>query len=466
MKCGICKTSKIETDTARDISYCTSCGLVIEESTIVSDVQFSQDTKGASVLQGQYVTAGDSRKLVGGKFITTNHIANIKTMAKSIGEALGIGEAQINSAMRWYNLSLQFNFTKGRKTQVLLAACLYITCREEETPHMLIDFAAVLRVNVFKIGGVFLKLTRLLNVTVPLVDPSLYVPRFCSKLQLPGQAIAQTSLRLIARMDRDWMVVGRKPAGICGAAILVASRIHNTERSLEEVAGVVKVCEATINKRLTELKETATASLSINEFNTIWLEKEEDPPIIKFRSKVPHRESAITNQPIAVDLHTTRAIRQEMQPATPKEESDDLDVPASPSSMSTSRIDEIDTDENSETSANLANLANANPENANLNPENLEYNDESDLSEEELGMDSDALLTPEETREKERIWEAMHGEYLMERKKREVRHKPKPKAKKPKDTALPLEEAVESAVKTRNLSSRINYTAIKSLFQK
>ncbi|KAI5170763.1 transcription factor IIIB 90 kDa subunit [Nematocida sp. LUAm3] len=406
MKCGICKTSKIETDATRDISYCTSCGLVIEESTIVSDVQFAQDAKGSSVLQGKYINTGDSQKLVGGRFITVNHLANVRGVAKAIGDALGIGDSQINGAMRWYNLSLQFNFTKGRKMQTLLAACLYITCREEETPHMLIDFAAVLRVNVFKIGSVFLKLLRLLNISVPLVDPSLYVPRFCSKLQLPGQEIAKTSLRLIARMDRDWMIIGRKPAGICGAAILIASRIHNKERTVEEVASVVRVCEATINKRLAELRDTATASLSINEFNTIWLEKEEDPPIIKFRGKAQ--------------------IKQILE----IEEMEDS-LPMSPISIS---------------------------------PPQIEGPYEESLSEEELDVSSDVLLTEEETKEKGLIWEAMHGEYLIEKKKKEVRAPSKPRTQKPK--MLPLQDAVESAVKTKNLSSRINYTAIKSLFQK
>ncbi|KAI5181902.1 transcription factor IIIB 90 kDa subunit [Nematocida sp. AWRm80] len=401
MKCGICKSSKIETDAARDISYCTSCGLVVEESTIVSDVQFAQDTKGTSVLQGQYVSMGDTKKLVAGRFITTNHMANIKAIAKSIGEALGIGETQINAALRWYNISLQFNFTKGRRTQVLLAACLYITCREEETPHMLIDFAAVLRVNVFKIGGMFLKLTRLLNISVPLIDPSLYVPRFCNKLQLPGQMIAKTALRLIARMDRDWMIIGRKPAGICGAAILISSRINGTERTVEEVAGVVKVCEATINKRLVELKETASASLSINEFNTIWLEKEEDPPIIKLRGKV-FTKPMISTREIEMNTITTAP------------------------------------------------------------PEDIQ--EESSISINDIEIEEDAILSLEEVKEKERIWEAMHGEYLLEKRKKEV--KPKPKPKKPKPKTLPLQDTVETAIKSKNLSSRINYAAIKSLFQK
>lgn len=46
MRCTICKSSKIETDAARDISYCANCGFVIEESTIVSDVQFAPDSRG------------------------------------------------------------------------------------------------------------------------------------------------------------------------------------------------------------------------------------------------------------------------------------------------------------------------------------------------------------------------------------------------------------------------------------
>lgn len=421
VKCGICKNSRIETDAARDISYCTTCGLVIEESTIVSDVQFAQDTKGASVLQGQYVSTGDSKKLVAGKFITTNHMASIKATAKSIGEALGIGETQINSAMRWYNLSMQFNFTRGRKTQVVLAACLYITCREEETPHMLVDFASILRVNVFKIGSVFLKLIRLLNISVPLVDPSLFVPRFCSKLHLKGQAVAKTSLRLIARMDRDWIVIGRKPAGICGAAILIASRIHGDERTVEEVAGVVKVCESTINKRLLEMKETPTADLSISEFNTIWLEKEEDPPIVKLRGKV-----------IAGPFIQKKHKENTENTVSGKEEKEEA-LPLTPYTMASQALEE-------------------------------QAHEESDLSEEEIEIEEDTFLTAEEIKEKERLWDAMHGDFLIERKKRETKPKPKPKKQKPKN--LLLHDAVESAVKTKNLSARINYAAIKSLFRK
>lgn len=43
-------------------------------------------------------------------------------------------------------LAVQNNFVQGRKTQHVVAACLYIVCRRDRTPHLLIDFSDVLQV--------------------------------------------------------------------------------------------------------------------------------------------------------------------------------------------------------------------------------------------------------------------------------------------------------------------------------
>ena len=61
---------------------------------------------------------------------------------------------------------------------------MYTVCRREKTPHMLIDFSDVLQTNVYMLGSCFLKFTRLLSLTLPIIDPSLYIHRFASKLEL------------------------------------------------------------------------------------------------------------------------------------------------------------------------------------------------------------------------------------------------------------------------------------------
>ena len=80
-------------------------------------------------------------------------------------------------------------------------------------------------------------------------------------------AVANTALRLVASMKRDWMQTGRRPSGVCGAALWVAALLHGYERSKRDVVAVVHVGEATLRKRVTEFENTPSASLSIEEFD-------------------------------------------------------------------------------------------------------------------------------------------------------------------------------------------------------
>jgi transcription factor IIIB subunit 2 len=80
--------------------------------------------------------------------------------------------------------------------------------------------------------------------------------------------VANCALRLVASMKRDWMQTGRRPSGICGAALFIAAHVHGFERSKADVVGVVHVCEATLKKRLVEFESTESGSLTVG-FYTI-----------------------------------------------------------------------------------------------------------------------------------------------------------------------------------------------------
>ena len=74
------------------------------------------------------------------------------------------------------------------------------------------------------------------------------------------------------------MTKGRRPAGICGAALLLAARMNNFRRSVEEIVQVVKIADTTLKKRLDEFKKTPSGSLTLADFRTVWLDEEMDPP--------------------------------------------------------------------------------------------------------------------------------------------------------------------------------------------
>eukprot|EP00793_Prasinoderma_coloniale_P000138 PRCOL_00005646-RA len=275
-----------EVDDTRGFTCCTGCGRVLDETAFSTDPTFSKAANGASTVDGNFVPdgggGGGMGKMRGARIFGYQVDSHEKTIAKGkyeisqVSERLGIRprEEMVSAAHRLYKLAVQRNFTRGRRTAQVASACLYIVCRQEGRPYMLIDFSDALQTNVYVLGSVFLQLCRLLRLEQhPImqrpVDPSLFIHRFADKLDLgrKSNAVATTALRLVASMKRDWMQTGRRPSGICGAALFIAAHIHGLSRGKKEVVQVVHVCEATLQKRLTEFQLTGSSDLTVEEFD-------------------------------------------------------------------------------------------------------------------------------------------------------------------------------------------------------
>ncbi|KAI8487687.1 transcription factor TFIIIB subunit brf1 [Branchiostoma belcheri] len=291
---GVCKNcgcSDIDFDQARGDAVCTGCGSVLEDNIIVSEVTFQESGDRTSVI-GQFVSADDGKGNAGmvrgfhhgfGKESRAITLQNGKRKITQLGHQLKLNQHCMDTAFNFFKMAVNKKLTRGRKTNHVVAACLYLVCRTEGTPHLLLDFSDILQVNVYVLGKLYLKLAQELCINVPAIDPCLYIHRFAHKLEFGERTheVSMTALRLVSRMKRDWMHGGRRPSGLCGAALLVSARLHDFHRTQKEIIKVVKVCEATLRKRLTEFEDTPSSKLTIDEFHKIDLEEEQDPPSFK-----------------------------------------------------------------------------------------------------------------------------------------------------------------------------------------
>uniref|UniRef100_A0A0K2UA20 Transcription factor IIIB 90 kDa subunitlike [Megachile rotundata] n=1 Tax=Lepeophtheirus salmonis TaxID=72036 RepID=A0A0K2UA20_LEPSM len=155
---------------------------------------------------------------------------------------------------------------------------------------MLIDFSDILQIDVYELGRTYLRLSQALCINIPAMDPCLYVMRFAHKLEFGEKTheVSMTALRIVSRMKKDWIHFGRRPSGLCGAALLIASRLHMFNRTVGDVIKIVKVHESTLRKRLNEFGETPASQLTLDEFMTIDLDamtEEMDPPSFKVARK-------------------------------------------------------------------------------------------------------------------------------------------------------------------------------------
>jgi len=213
-----------------------------------------------------------------------------KSKIGALAQQLRLRQDHVDMSFYFYKLALSKGMTKGRKIDNVIAACVYITCRVESTSHMLIDFSDALNIDVYELGKTYLKISQALCINIPAMDPCLYVMRYANKLEFEDKTheVSMTALRLVSRMKKDWIHFGRRPSGLCGAALVIASRLHDFNRSLEDVLKVVKVHESTLRRRLSEFGKTKAASLTVDEFITADLEsmtEEMDPPCYQSAKK-------------------------------------------------------------------------------------------------------------------------------------------------------------------------------------
>ncbi|OUM51870.1 hypothetical protein BVG19_g1006 [[Candida] boidinii] len=313
-KCGGTEFRR-EFNTASGDLACVQCGVVLEENPIVSEVTFAETSTGAATVQGAFVGSDQSRASFGGNRGSLDSreqtLANGKRRIKNVAAALRIPDFISDAAYNLFQLALLNNFVQGRRSQNVVASCLYIACRKEKTHHMLIDFSSRLQVSVYAVGATFLKMVKALHIRdLPLVDPSLFIQHFADKLDFGTVKlkVIQDAVKLSHRMSEDWIHEGRRPAGIAGACILLAARMNNFRRTHSEIVAVSHVSEFTIQKRLNEFKNTHASKLTVSRFRENSNVERTLPPAFTTNRK---RERKIIDQIIELEETGEEAIKKD-----------------------------------------------------------------------------------------------------------------------------------------------------------
>lgn len=274
---------------------------------MVSDMAFVQTSSGAAAAAGTFLNIGaTSTRLKGPMGRTSGLESSEETKQRNLAllrnyqHAFKMSSEATSAAERHLKLAYDYSFTKGRHIEHVIAVCLYMGCKLQKTSHMLIDFADVLRINVYELGSTYLKWLNTLkwessdpiwDINHPL-DPSIYITRFVALLEFGDDEakIKADAIRIATRFKEDWIHEGRRTAGICGASIYLAAQMNNYRRSIQEIVQVCKIADTTILKRLEEFSATASANLTVGDFRVTERPTEAADPPAFTRARQSERE--------------------------------------------------------------------------------------------------------------------------------------------------------------------------------
>jgi transcription initiation factor TFIIB len=168
----------------------------------------------------------------------------------------------LETAAYIYRLAMKKSLIRGRSIRGMVAACLYIACRQCNVTRHVKEVAEAMLISKKDVWRAYRCLIKNLEAPVPRFQPQRYVPKFVSQLSLMGKTEGITIQILEAAVEMK-LLNGRNPTSIAAAATYIACLLTGEIRTQEQVAQVGRISDVTLRSRYKELSRNIQISLYV-----------------------------------------------------------------------------------------------------------------------------------------------------------------------------------------------------------
>lgn len=289
-RCEVCGKKKMVTDQSSGEVFCANCGLVATDKTEDMGAEWrafsSEDNNRARAGPGSSLAMhdmglstiiGQTNKDSTGKPLSTNvkrsidrlrtwdsrtqtHTSADRNLRQALNEMdklkdkLGLTDPVIEKAAYIYRKAMEKKLVRGRSIQGLVAACLYASCRNTETPRTLDDIAEGINIRRKDVARCYRLIYRELDLKMPVVDPVKGVSRIASIAKLSERS-KRRAVTILNRAKEAGMVAGKDPMGIAAAALYLACISTGETKSQKDISIASSVTEVTIRNRCAGLRK-------------------------------------------------------------------------------------------------------------------------------------------------------------------------------------------------------------------
>jgi transcription initiation factor TFIIB len=151
-----------------------------------------------------------------------------------------------------YRQALKKELIKGRTIQSIVAACIYLACRQCGAVRTLEEIANAANMTKKDVARNYRFLLKTLKPSVPQANPSGYISKIVNNLALSGKA-ERLAAQILSEASNLRLTSGRSPKGIAAACIYISTRLNAEYRTQGEIAKEAYVTEVTIRNRYKDL---------------------------------------------------------------------------------------------------------------------------------------------------------------------------------------------------------------------
>ena len=299
MRCSVCKTGRPIADPESGELVCSHCGLVFSEKATDgrpewrnfgfenndrvrtgSPMTLAQHDMGLNTVignnnkdsRGQNIDASmhsTMKRLRTYDFRSQASTSTDRNLMRAFGELgrqrdkLGLSDAMIDKTAYIYRKALGKGLVKGRSSSAILAAAIYIACREMGAARSLNDISEITDVRRKVISRSYMFLIQQLEIIMPLIDPIKCIAKIANKARISEKS-KRMAIDVMKDLVNTQVPAGKRPMSMA-ATILYLCCLRNdesvTQKGLAEAAGVTEV---TVRNRIRELKSSDVSPVIVD----------------------------------------------------------------------------------------------------------------------------------------------------------------------------------------------------------
>jgi transcription initiation factor TFIIB len=249
---------------------CSRCGVVVDrlESSAIQEWRaYSVDdfyrkchiggaTSLARYNKGLLTTIGSSRDSKDFRIQAANDrsLKQALPALEHLKESLGLPDTIIEKSAYFYRKAARINLIKGRTVSSVLAASVYLACRELETPRTLNEVSSASDVPRKKISRDYRLLVHTFDPKIPAIDHIRCITRIANKVGL-SEKTKRMAVKIMRQVIAMQVSAGKGPMGIAATVLYIACLQAGEIKTQKELSVAAGVTEVTIRNRYSELKK-------------------------------------------------------------------------------------------------------------------------------------------------------------------------------------------------------------------
>ena len=171
----------------------------------------------------------------------------------TLKDKLGLPDAIIEKTAYIYRKSQERGLTRGRSVSALLAAAIYIVCRQMGVPRTLDDIAIISNIKRKSIAKCYRQIIIELDLKLPMIDTTKCIARVANKVNISEKTKHQ-AINLMNDVVNSGLSAGKDPMGLAATVVYASCVRTGEQKSQIDIANAADITEVTIRNRFKDLK--------------------------------------------------------------------------------------------------------------------------------------------------------------------------------------------------------------------